>query len=125
MKQFLVLPAVAALPLLIGACANTGANYSPVVDGPKSSGYQADLNACQALARHQFRGEPAGAAFLGGGIGALAGLADEDLSDTEGAIGGALVGAAAGGVAGAVSTAEKRKAIVIACMRGRGHRVVG
>jgi hypothetical protein len=42
-----------------------------------------------------------------------------------GAAGGAIAGALAGGVASAVSASDRREAIVVECLRGRGHRVVG
>jgi len=38
---------------------------------------------------------------------------------------GAIAGALAGGISSAVDASEKREAIVIECLRGRGHRVVG
>ena len=38
---------------------------------------------------------------------------------------GALAGGLAGGTAAAVDVSERREAIVIECLRGRGHRVVG
>ena len=56
---------------------------------------------------------------------ALAGLADTDVSDTEGAIAGAVVGAIAGGGARMNKTRDERRQIVVRCMQGRGHSVVG
>jgi len=125
MNRFPLAAAAMPLPLVLGACANTGARYTPIVDGSPTPGFRTDLAACQTLAREQFRGEAAGAALLGAGVGVIAGLAQDDVSDTEGAVGGAMVGALTGGVAGSVSTADRREAIVVSCMRGRGHRVVG
>ena len=58
---------------------------------------------------------------LGAGAGALLGAADDDAD----AAGGTIAGALAGGVAGAVNASERREAIIVACLRGRGHRVVG
>lgn len=111
------------LTLLLGACADSGANYTPILDGSPSEEYHTDLAACQALAREQrqFDQETAGAAVLGAGAGALLGAADHEGD----AVGGAIAGAMAGGVAAAVSASERREAIVVACLKGRGHRVVG
>jgi uncharacterized protein YcfJ len=111
------------LPVLLAACAGSGANYTPILDGPPTPAFQSDLSACQTLARNQrqFDQETAGAAILGAGAGALLGAADEDAD----AAGGAIAGALAGGVAGAVTASERREAIVVNCLRGRGHHVVG
>ncbi|MDF1804280.1 glycine zipper family protein [Thalassovita sp.] len=105
---------------LLAACADSGANYTPILDGAPSAGFQNDLAACQTLARNQFNREALGAAAMGAGAGAL--LGEVDSSD---ALGGAIAGALAGGVAGAVDVNERREAIVIECLRGRGHAVVG
>jgi hypothetical protein len=40
-------------------------------------------------------------------------------------VGGAIVGALAGGAAGMQEANKKREAILISCLRGRGHKVVG
>ena len=111
------------LPVALAACADSGANYVPILDGTPSAAYQSDLADCQALARNQrhFDQETAGAAVLGAGAGALLGAADDEGD----AAGGAIAGALAGGVAGAVNASERREAIVVECLRGRGHRVVG
>jgi hypothetical protein len=108
---------------LLAACSDTGAGYTPVLDGAPTAAFQSDLSACQALARdqRQFDQETAGAAILGAGAGALLGAADDDGS----ALGGAIAGVLAGGVAGATNASDRRKAIVIECLRGRGHHVVG
>lgn len=114
---------IALLPALLAACAESGANYTPILDGTPSAAYESDLAACQAIARNQkqFDQETAGAVVLGAGAGALLGAADEE-SD---AAGGAIAGAAVGGIAGAVNASERRQAIVIDCLKGRGHPVVG
>lgn len=108
---------------LVAACADSGANYTPILDGPPTASYRADLAACRSLARNQrqFDQETIAAAVMGAGVGAVLGEVDDDGD----ALGGAIFGAAAGGVAGAIEAGEKRKAIVLACLRGRGHKVVG
>ena len=107
---------------VLAACADSGANYEPILDGAPSPSYRADLEACQTLARNQkqFDQETMGAAVIGAGVGAV--LSEVDNGD---ALEGALAGALAGGVASAVDVHERRQAIVIQCLRGRGHRVVG
>ena len=111
------------LPAVLAACANSGANYTPILDGPQTAAFQGDLSACQSLARNQrqFDQESAGAVVLGAGAGAFRGAEADDGDAGSGAIAGGL----AGGVAGAVNAIERREAIVVKCLRGRGHRVVG
>ena len=111
MKQIISIIAVAGF---VGACADSGANHTPVLDGTPTPAFQSDLAACQSLARdqRQFDQETAGA---------LLGEFDADSDALEGAVAGAL----AGGVSGAVNASERREAIVFECLRGRGHRVVG
>lgn len=110
----------AAVLVLLAACADSGANYRPILGGTPTAAYEADLNACQALARSQFEGEATASAMLGAGAGAVLGELDGDD-----ALGGAIAGALAGGVAGSVEVNERRQAIVVECLRGRGHPVVG
>ncbi|MBN8291120.1 glycine zipper family protein [Rhodobacter sp. NTK016B] len=109
--------------MALGACANSGAGYSPVLDGAPTPAYHADLRACQTLARdqRQLDHETMGAALLGAGLGAVLGDADAGGD----ALGGAIAGAVAGGAASAVDVSDRREAMVIQCLRGRGHRVVG
>jgi len=108
--------------VLVAACADSGANYQPILDGTPTAAYQADLAACQTLARNQkqFDQDTMAATVLGAGVGAALGEADNGD-----ALGGAVAGALAGGISSAVDAGERREAIVIECLRGRGHRVVG
>ena len=124
-NQLIALALVASLGL--AACANTGASYRPINDGPVGVGYQSDLTQCQRLAteRRYMNGDTRNKALAGAGLGAIAGLADDDTNDTEGAIAGAIVGALVGSGQGAAEAHGERRQIVIQCMRGRGHRVVG
>ncbi|MGR3813818.1 MAG: glycine zipper family protein [Cognatishimia activa] len=118
MKNTLMI--AAALPVL-AACAESGANYKPILDGTPSETYQADLAACQSLAsnQNQLDQERVAATVLGAGAGAILGEAD-----SGDALGGAVAGALAGGVASTVDVTERRETIVIECLRDRGHRVV-
>ena len=112
--------------LMLAACADTGANYTPILDGAPTVSFSDDLAECQALARDQkqFDHETMAAATLGAGAGAVFGAMDGDMDPVGSAVGGAVAGALAGGVASAVDVTERREAIVVACLRGRGHRVV-
>jgi hypothetical protein len=116
---FLVLLSSAALT----ACADSGANTTPILDGQPSAAFHSDLAAYQTLARDQrrFDRDTAGAAVLGAGDGAVLWAAGEDAD----AAGGAIAGALAGGVAAAANASERREAMVMECLRGRGHPVVG
>ena len=107
---------------LVAACADSGANHEPILDGVPTPAYQADLKSCQALAQNQtqFDEDTIAATVLGAGVGAALGKAD-----SGDALEGAIAGALAGGISSAVDASEKREAIVIECLRGRGHRVVG
>lgn len=107
---------------VLAACADSGANYTPILDGAPNAAYQSDLDACRTLARsqRQFDQETLAATVMGAGAGAL--LGEFDNGD---AAGGAIAGALTGGVASAVNTSERKQAIVIECLRGRGHKVVG
>ena len=115
MKTQLALSAAALV--LVAACADSRANYQPILDGASTPAYEADLAECQALARDQFNKETIGAAGLGAGVGAAA--------DSGDPLGGAVAGALTGGIASAVDVSERRQSIVVECLRGRGHRVVG
>ena len=119
MKYLILIPAV----LAVAACAESGANYRPILDGQPTAAFQSDLAACQALARNQkqFDQETLGAAVLGAGTGAVLG----EVDDKGDAIGCAIVGVLAGGAAGTVNASERREAIVVECLRGRAHRVAG
>ena len=108
---------------VLAGCSDSGASYTPILDGAPSPAFQSDLSACQTLARdqRQMDQETLAAVVIGAGVGAALGDLDEDGD----AAGGALVGALAGGTASAVDVAERRESIVKECLRGRGHRVVG
>jgi len=124
-------PVLTLSPLLIAAlvsaCAESGANYAPVLDGEPTAAYARDMTECQTLAanQRQFDRQTAGSAAFGAGIGALAGAADEEVSTADGIAAGLVVGALVGAAAGAGEASERREAIVVECLRGRGHRVVG
>ena len=117
----------ATLPLigLLAACANTGANYVPVIDGPVKASYNADLAACQNLAASQgvLDSNAGGKAAAGAGI-AAAGTA---ILNNEGNTvrDAAAVGALAGLTASAIDQNSRKETVVRNCMRQRGYNVVG
>jgi uncharacterized protein YcfJ len=118
MKYYLSLP----LLIAVAACAEQGAKYQPVLDGQPTPTYYADLQACQSLAANQsqFDRNTRTSAAIGAGLGAVLGEADEDDP-----LGGAIVGALAGAAAGSSEANDRREGIVVECLRGRGHKVVG
>ena len=118
MKYLLTLPAI----LTVAACADQGANYQPILDGAPTAAYRADMAACQSLARNQNQldQETFVATVAGAGMGAVVGELEDDNP-----LGGAVVGALASSVAGTVKAGERRGAIIVEYLRGRGHRVVG
>ena len=105
-------------------CANSSARYQPIVDGRISADYYADVQDCQQLAtqRKFTNGDVKSEAVAGAVTGVLIGAIEEG---TEGAIAGAVVGSALGAGGRAWDTRQERKEIIIECMKGRGHRVVG
>lgn len=118
------LTAVVALGLT--ACAGSGANYQPIVDGPVGANYSADLSDCQTLAtqRKYVNADTKNDALIGAGIGGVLGLLEKG-DDLENAAAGALVGGLLGGGSTAYEARGQRKDIVRNCMSGRGYRVVG
>jgi hypothetical protein len=114
----------AAFAAALCACANTGAGYTPIVDGPKNVIYTQDLADCRTLAKQRSytNGDVKSDALLGAGIGAVAVGVDEGV---EGAIGGLILGGLIGGSGRAWETQGERKEVVVECLKLRGHRVVG
>jgi hypothetical protein len=118
---------VSALVLcaMTAACATSGANYVPVVDGPVSANFQADLAACQQLAAQQGAlssgtgGQALAGAALGAGGTAIINNSGNNVRDA------AAIGAAAGLVGGALQQQRNKEALIRNCMRGRGYNVVG
>ena len=115
MNKVIRASALAALAVALGGCFATGAKHRPIVDGSDPWKYEADLAACQDVARQRsyVNADVQMHAAIGGAVGAVANGVE-----------GAVAGAAIGGGAAAVDTVRERKAIVINCMEGRGHRVV-
>ena len=77
MKMQLTLSATGLI--LMAACADSGSNYQPILDGSPTPVYQADLDECQALAHNQtqFDEDTIAATVLGAGVGAVLGCPSE------------------------------------------------
>lgn len=113
------------LATLVG-CANTGANYRPIVDTKgvvDMSKYEVDLRECQQFATQTTgAGERAMAgAIAGAALGALlAAAAGSRYSRNQ----HAGVGAVAGAAAGAGQGENDQRTIIRRCMAGRGYNVL-
>jgi hypothetical protein len=116
-----------AIPLaaLLAACATTGANYQPVVDGGVGPNYNYDLAECQNLAASQgaLDSNTAGKAAAGAGVAAATTAVFNNKGNNvrDAAVLGALVGV----TAGAIDQNSKKESIVRNCMLQRGYNVVG
>lgn len=120
-SKFLVVPAL----LAAAACANTGATYQPIIDGPVGPNYQNDLASCQSLSTQQgvVDGNTGMTAATSAGVAAagtaIIGNRGHNVRNA------AVVGALAGVAGSALSNNQSRESIIANCMRGRGYRVVG
>lgn len=123
-KTNLTLATSLIMTMFLSGCANTAADYEPIVDGPKDALFYDDLADCKNLAeqREYLNDDTKSEALLGAGIGAVVGAIGGDTGDI---VGGALVGGALSAGGRAWDTRDERKNIVLECMSGRGHRVVG
>ena len=109
--------------LVAAACSTTGAGYTPILDGPVTQTYQSDLSACRQLAlQSQTGSEEIGVAIAAGALfgGFVTEHEEPDLLPW-----GVALGALAGWVGMVADQDIERQGIVVACMQGRGHRVVG
>lgn len=96
---------------------------SHVVDGPKAVKYTDDLASCHSLSdeREYINGDEKSQLLTGAivsvGAGGIVGL--------EGAVAGAIVASAARGGSRALEVHDEKKSIVIKCIKGQGHNIVG
>ncbi len=110
----------------LAGCANTGANYRPIVDTKDvtdMSKFEADLLDCQNYARQSTgAGDQAVAgALAGAALGALlAAAAGSRYSRNQ----HAGVGAVAGAAAGAGQGETDQRSIIRRCLAGRGYTVL-
>lgn len=113
----------AALALTGCAATNTGAAFSPLIDGADRIRIEADLHDCQAYAK-QVAGA-ADRALAGAVAGALiGGLFNAALGINGQGNEMAAFGAVTGALEGATSGAKDQQSIIRNCMVGRGHRVL-
>ncbi|MAC78290.1 MAG: glycine zipper family protein [Rhodobacteraceae bacterium] len=124
MRRIAMFAAIPAL-CLASACANTGSNYQPVVDGAVGPNYSADLASCQQLAASQgVVGSNTGqnVAVTAGAAAAGTALVNNRGNNVRDA---AAVGAIAGLAGSALQQQQAKEQIIRNCMRGRGYNIVG
>ena len=121
--SFSILPVIA----LVAACANSGAYYVPVIDGPPGPNQANDLAACQNLARTQptLDANTAGAAATGAGVAAASSAIFNGTGSGNNIGEAAAVGAIVGATGSAINNRQNQEVIVRNCMRGRGYNVIG
>ncbi len=118
---------LAAIPILsiASACSNTGANYTPIVDGPVGPNYNADLAACQQLAASNPTLSGDDAATIATTAGAAAAGTAIVRNTGNNVLDAAVIGAVVGAAGAGLQNVQEQEAIVRNCMRGRGYNVVG
>lgn len=113
------------LILTAAACGQSEVDKPLVLDGVANESYNNDLGQCRAIAANyraeDLRRGAIGGAVIGGLIGGTTNGSDK-LDD-------ALIGAAIGGLVGSAEASEEldelRRQVIIRCMMGRGHPVIG
>lgn len=120
-SKFSIIPVL----FLASACSNSGSSYTPVIDGPVSANYNADLAQCQQLSTSQavVDDNALGAAATGAVLGGAASAISSGSTYQSGR--GAAIGAIAGATGSAIQNNSNRETIIRNCMRGRGYNVVG
>ena len=112
--------------LVLAACDGYPTSRPLAVDGTRNASFGQDEIECRALAANYNPQKQAGA--IGGGAvsGALiGGLTSASGQGTEGALAGAAIGGLLGAAEGSYEEDEARRQVLINCMQGRGHRVIG
>jgi hypothetical protein len=111
------------------ACGPPPVERALTFDGPRTPQLERDEVECRNIARNYDNGNAQWEAGSGAIIGGLAGALDSD-PDEKGDVGaGLLVGAAVGAATGAagakIDNLDDRRVVLIRCMQGRGHSVLG
>lgn len=118
MKKLVVLAALG-----LAACGDYYSNRPLAVDGPRKANFAQDETECRALAANFNPGKQGAnigaGAFEGALIGNLTG------GGTEGGLTGAAIGGVLGAAEGYYEDDEARRQVLINCMIGRGHKVIG
>jgi outer membrane lipoprotein SlyB len=114
---------ISFLTLFIAACANTGANFRPIIDTKNVdlNRYETDLKECQQYAEQKSGAAEkatigAGAGAVLGGVLAAVGNGDKGSSSR---IGGVM-----GAVSGLTSGEQSQRAVIKRCLIGRGYKVL-
>lgn len=109
----------------LAACENSGANYTPIVDGAVGPNYNSDLAQCQNLAATQsgLDASTGRDVATGAGVAAASSVIINDNRNNAGQA--AAVGALIGLTSNQLQKSSSQEAIVRSCMRGRGYNVVG
>jgi len=117
--------AIVSVVGLAAACDNSGANYTPIIDGTNNPNYTADLAECQTLAASgaTIDGRAVGAAATGAAVAGASSVIWNGNSSNAGEA--AAIGALAGVTSSAIRKNAERENIVKNCMRGRGYNVLG
>ncbi len=119
-------PTLLALLILGVSACDRPMDNAYVVDGTRNAGFSQDLAQCKRLAEGYKTEDLRTGAIAGGVIGGAAGALDADDGDKlETAAAGAAIGALVGAGSAKAELEEKRRDVVIRCMQGRNHRVVG
>ena len=124
-KSVVYLCLSAFVVISVSGCANTGANYRPVVDnkGVDLNRYEVDLQECQAYANQTASaGQSAAAGAAAGAVlgAVLAAAAGKNYSRTSTARVGAVTGAVGAGAEGE----NNQRNIIRRCLAGRGYKVL-
>lgn len=110
----------------LGACSDYPTTRPLAVDGPRNANFAQDEAECYALASNYNPGEMAGSIGAGAAEGALVGaLTSGRGSSTEWGLKGAAIGGLMGAAEGQYETDKAQRQVMINCMQGRGHRVIG
>lgn len=115
--------AMTAVALVTVSACTPPVQRNLTVDGTRNANYGTDLHQCRTLAENYDNGVANDGAVYGAAIGGVAGAID--AGSVEGAVAGAVIGAGLGAVDGSIALSYERRDVLIRCMQGRGHRVVG
>jgi outer membrane lipoprotein SlyB len=125
-NSHLLLASMISAAMMLGACANTGKSYVPIVDtkGLNQAAFDKDLQECQALSEQASSTGKSAAKGVGAGavVGGLLGLVGGGNSTNIAQAAG--VGAVLGGVGGGVQGSGGQETVIKNCMIGRGYKVL-